>query len=118
MTTYQFLKFIAEVRGFRGNEKEQRIRDVIQKIELQEVVNRPIENLSKGFKRIEHDRATTDHKNKTHHDGENKRNNLIFRQCRHAHTYSEKRAGHQPTAQISGNDNTVVRLAEVIHRQP
>lgn len=51
MTTYQFLKFIAEVRGFRGNEKEQRIRDVIQKIELQEVVNRPIENLSKGFKR-------------------------------------------------------------------
>ncbi|GAC33554.1 ABC transporter ATP-binding protein [Paraglaciecola polaris] len=51
MTTYQFLKFIAEIRGFRGKDKEQRINHVIEQIELQDVVNRPIENLSKGFKR-------------------------------------------------------------------
>jgi ABC-2 type transport system ATP-binding protein len=51
MTPYQFLKFIAEIRGFTGQEKHRRILDVVKQVELQEVINRPIENLSKGFKR-------------------------------------------------------------------
>ncbi|EWH09635.1 ABC transporter [Catenovulum agarivorans DS-2] len=51
MTVLQFLHFIAQVRGFKGKEKNQRIKDVVEKVELQQVLNRPIENLSKGFKR-------------------------------------------------------------------
>ena len=51
MTVLQFLHFIAQVRGFKGKEKNQRIKNVVEKVELQDVLNRPIENLSKGFKR-------------------------------------------------------------------
>tara|TARA_R110002153_G_scaffold26110_22_gene82284 strand:+ start:580 stop:1506 length:927 start_codon:yes stop_codon:yes gene_type:complete len=51
MTTLQFLNFIAQIRGYSGNEKKERIKDVIGKVELQEVLDKPIENLSKGFKR-------------------------------------------------------------------
>ncbi|MDF2179601.1 ABC transporter ATP-binding protein [Aliiglaciecola sp. CAU 1673] len=51
MTPIQFLNFIADIRGLKGERKTQRIREVIQLIELQDVLDRPIENLSKGFKR-------------------------------------------------------------------
>ncbi|QJR82056.1 ATP-binding cassette domain-containing protein [Alteromonas pelagimontana] len=51
MSVFQFLHFIADVRGLSGKKKKSRIKDVIEKVELQEVLNRPIENLSKGFKR-------------------------------------------------------------------
>lgn len=51
MTPIQFLKFIAEVRGLKGSEKNQRIETVISQLHLQQVINRPIETLSKGFKR-------------------------------------------------------------------
>lgn len=51
MTPFQFLNFIAEVRGLKGSEKTQRINDVIKKVELQQVLDRQIDNLSKGFKR-------------------------------------------------------------------
>ena len=51
MTPLQFLNFIAQVRGLKGNEKKQRINQVISQVELQEVLDKPIENLSKGFKR-------------------------------------------------------------------
>lgn len=51
MTPIQFLHFIASVRGFKGAEKQTRIDEVIEQVELKEVLNKPIENLSKGFKR-------------------------------------------------------------------
>ncbi|MCC2618188.1 ABC transporter ATP-binding protein [Aestuariibacter halophilus] len=51
MTTYQFLRFIAQVRGLKGRDSERRIEEVVAQVELAEVLNKPIENLSKGFKR-------------------------------------------------------------------
>ncbi len=51
MTPLQFLNFIAKVRGLKGKDKTQRINTVIQQVELQSVLDKPIDNLSKGFKR-------------------------------------------------------------------
>ncbi len=51
MTPAQFLDFIAEVRGFSGEQKRQRIAKVVKDVELGAVLDKPIENLSKGFKR-------------------------------------------------------------------
>lgn len=51
MTVESFLSFIAEVRGYSGNEAAGRIEKVISEVELESVRNQPIENLSKGFKR-------------------------------------------------------------------
>ncbi|WP_461535963.1 ABC transporter ATP-binding protein [Spongorhabdus nitratireducens] len=51
MTPLQYLRFIAEIRGFKGAEQQQRIDAVIEQLELQSVIHRPIDNLSKGFKR-------------------------------------------------------------------
>lgn len=51
MTALQFLDFIADVRGITGAEKHRRIAEVISKVQLQSVLDKPIENLSKGFKR-------------------------------------------------------------------
>lgn len=51
MTPLQFLKFIADIRGLREPLKTQRIVEVIKQVELQEVLDKPIDNLSKGFKR-------------------------------------------------------------------
>ncbi|MFT4937060.1 MAG: ABC-2 type transport system ATP-binding protein [Paraglaciecola sp.] len=51
MTPLQFLDFIAQIRGFRGAEKEARIAAMVAQVELHEVLDQPIENLSKGFKR-------------------------------------------------------------------
>ena len=51
MTTLQFLDFIAQVRGFKGEEKKARIDKVIKEVELESVVHKTIETLSKGFKR-------------------------------------------------------------------
>ncbi len=51
MTPAAFLNFIAEIHGFRGQEKTRRVAIAVEKLELEEVFNRPIETLSKGFKR-------------------------------------------------------------------
>ncbi|MDB2384270.1 ABC transporter ATP-binding protein [Endozoicomonas sp.] len=51
MRVMQFLGFIAEIRGFSGVEKQQRVDHVVSQLGLQSVLNRPIDNLSKGFKR-------------------------------------------------------------------
>jgi ABC-2 type transport system ATP-binding protein len=51
MTTMGFLKFISEVRGFSGAEKEVAVNLAIKKLQLESVMNQPIETLSKGFKR-------------------------------------------------------------------
>lgn len=51
MTVRGFLEFIAEVRGFRGAEKRQRVQRAVQQVELEKVLEQSIETLSKGFKR-------------------------------------------------------------------
>ena len=51
MTPLQMLDFIADVRGLRGKDKQQRLKDVIVQVQLQTVLDKPIDNLSKGFKR-------------------------------------------------------------------
>ena len=51
MTTLEFLRFIAQVRGFRGGEIEQKVEQVINEVALQTVRDQSIETLSKGFKR-------------------------------------------------------------------
>lgn len=51
MTPKTYLAFIAAIRGFDGAERRQRVAAVVDKVSLQEVLNQPIETLSKGFKR-------------------------------------------------------------------
>jgi len=51
MTALQFLRFIAEVRGFQGKLRNDRVDSAIDKTELRGVLEQPIETLSKGFKR-------------------------------------------------------------------
>jgi ABC-2 type transport system ATP-binding protein len=51
ITPLAFLRFIAGIRGFRGQERDRRVDAAIDKLELKEVLHRPIETLSKGYKR-------------------------------------------------------------------
>lgn len=51
MTTLEFLNFVAQVRGFRGEEISQRVQHVLDEVELNSVSQQTIETLSKGFKR-------------------------------------------------------------------
>lgn len=51
MTVSEFLGFIADIRGLRGQKKKDRMHQVISQVQLGEVLRRPVENLSKGFKR-------------------------------------------------------------------
>ena len=51
MTPASFLEFIADIRGLGGQYKRERIDYAIEQINLQGVINQPIETLSKGFKR-------------------------------------------------------------------
>jgi ABC-2 type transport system ATP-binding protein len=51
MTTLEFLNFIAEVRGYRGEEKARRVERVIGEVDLNTVRHQTIDTLSKGFKR-------------------------------------------------------------------
>ena len=51
MTVSGFLDFIADIRQMRGEHRATRIREVIDKIHLEHVLDQTIETLSKGFKR-------------------------------------------------------------------
>lgn len=51
MTPQSFLEFTAEMRGLSGAEKKQRIDEAVAKTNLKSVLHKPIETLSKGFKR-------------------------------------------------------------------
>jgi len=51
MSVLGFLQFIAEVRGFSGDEKNSRVQKVINDVGLHDVALQTIETLSKGFKR-------------------------------------------------------------------
>ena len=51
MTPASFLDFVAQVRGYRGAEKQVCIEQVVEKTSLKNVLDQSIETLSKGFKR-------------------------------------------------------------------
>jgi len=51
MTPADFLDFIARIRGFAGGEAKRRIGRVVEMIKIAEVMQQPIETLSKGYKR-------------------------------------------------------------------
>ena len=51
MTPTAYLTFIGEMRGFQGEDLRKRVSDTVEKVNLQSVLEQPIETLSKGFKR-------------------------------------------------------------------
>jgi ABC-2 type transport system ATP-binding protein len=51
MSVLEFLEFIAEIRGYRGEEKRRRVEQVINQVALGAVCEQTIDTLSKGFKR-------------------------------------------------------------------
>ncbi len=51
MTPRAFLAFVAAVRGFDGAERAKRIAIAVERANLQDVLEQPIDTLSKGFKR-------------------------------------------------------------------
>jgi ABC-2 type transport system ATP-binding protein len=51
MTTGAFLTFIAEIRGFRGDEMKRRIGVAVEMAALGSVLEQRVETLSKGYKR-------------------------------------------------------------------
>lgn len=51
MTPKLFLEFIAGVRGISGDQVKSRIDEVVEKVRLGDMLHRPIETLSKGYKR-------------------------------------------------------------------
>ncbi len=51
MTARKFLDFIADIRELRGAEKSKRLAQVIDRLHLEPVLDQPIDNLSKGYKR-------------------------------------------------------------------
>jgi ABC-2 type transport system ATP-binding protein len=51
MTPAGFLSFIAEVRGYKGEDATRRIARAVERTTLDAVLHQPIETLSKGFKR-------------------------------------------------------------------
>jgi ABC-2 type transport system ATP-binding protein len=51
MTVRQFLGFIADIRELKGARRKERMDYVIQRLQLQSVLEQSIETLSKGFRR-------------------------------------------------------------------
>ena len=50
MTVQEFLRFIAELRGFAGKLRDERVDAMVEKCFLQDVVYQPMETLSKGYR--------------------------------------------------------------------
>ncbi len=51
MTPEMYLRFVAEVRGFRGADRGKRAARAVELTRLAEVLHQPIDTLSKGYKR-------------------------------------------------------------------
>ena len=51
MTPASFLRFIASARGFSGPEAKRRIEEAASRTQIESVFDRPIDTLSKGYKR-------------------------------------------------------------------
>lgn len=50
MTVHGFLKFAAQIRGYKGTDVNARIQAAVEKCQLQNVFNQSLGTLSKGFK--------------------------------------------------------------------
>lgn len=51
MSARLFLEFVGKIRGIQGAELDQRLTEVVDKVNLESVLDQSIETLSKGFKR-------------------------------------------------------------------
>jgi ABC-2 type transport system ATP-binding protein len=51
MTVFDFLRFVAEARGIEASRSIEAIAKVVAQVELKSVLHKPIDNLSKGYKR-------------------------------------------------------------------
>jgi len=51
MTPDSFLKFIADIRGLSGKEKQMAVESAAERAQIKHVMYQPIETLSKGYKR-------------------------------------------------------------------
>jgi len=51
MSCLGFLRFVAEIRGYRGAAREERVAAAVAKVHLDGVLHQSIETLSKGYKR-------------------------------------------------------------------
>jgi len=51
MSPFHLFRFVGKIRGLQRRERRRRIDHVVERLELQSVLHRPIETLSKGFKR-------------------------------------------------------------------
>jgi ABC-2 type transport system ATP-binding protein len=51
MTVAEFLDFVADIRGLRGEQRQRRRSVVIERLALEPVIDQVIETLSKGFRR-------------------------------------------------------------------
>lgn len=50
MTVYEYLKFVAELKKVKKNERQAQIEDVMNQTQIEDVKGRLIKNLSKGYK--------------------------------------------------------------------
>ena len=48
-TVLEFLNFVAEIRGFTGSEKKERVREAVKNCFLEPVIHQSIDTLSKGY---------------------------------------------------------------------
>ena len=51
LTVKEFLNYMAELRGFSGTTKKERLKEIIETAKIKEVYNQKIETLSKGYLR-------------------------------------------------------------------
>jgi ABC-2 type transport system ATP-binding protein len=51
MTVLRFLEFIADIRQLEGTRRKERLDHVIERLQLQKVLEQTVETLSKGFRR-------------------------------------------------------------------
>ncbi len=50
MRVYEYLKFVAEIRGIKKNELKESIKRVVKDCGLSDVIRKPIDELSKGYR--------------------------------------------------------------------
>lgn len=51
MSVYDSLEFVAKIRGYSGNKLASCLENIIKQVNLQTVLNKTVDQLSKGFKR-------------------------------------------------------------------
>jgi len=51
LSVERFLRFVAQARGFSGDQERRRVAGAVERLNLDEVLGQSIETLSKGFKR-------------------------------------------------------------------